>query len=48
MATSVPPALRIAGLGLRIGGATILDNVDLEVEPGSIVGVIGPNGAGKT
>jgi branched-chain amino acid transport system ATP-binding protein len=41
-------ALRIEGLGLDIGGATILKDVDLSVEPGALVGVIGPNGAGKT
>lgn len=46
--TPIPPALRIEGLGLTIGGATILHDVDLHVEPGSLVGIIGPNGAGKT
>ncbi len=44
----VPSALRIEGLGLQIGGATILKDVDLDIAPGSLVGVIGPNGAGKT
>lgn len=52
MNTSAPPAfgasLRIEGLGLDIGGATILKDVDLEIAPGAMVGVIGPNGAGKT
>ncbi len=45
-----PPgaALRVENLGLRIGGATILKDVDLDIAPGSLVGVIGPNGAGKT
>jgi len=43
-----PAALRVEGLGLQIGGATILKDVDLDVTPGSMVGVIGPNGAGKT
>jgi branched-chain amino acid transport system ATP-binding protein len=42
------PALAVHGLGLQIGGATILKDVDLAVAPGSMVGVIGPNGAGKT
>jgi branched-chain amino acid transport system ATP-binding protein len=42
------PALQVKDLGLRIGGATILEHVDLEVEKGSFIGVIGPNGAGKT
>lgn len=48
MSAPVPSALTIEGLGLKIGGATILDKVDLDVAPGSLVGVIGPNGAGKT
>ncbi|WP_417554048.1 ABC transporter ATP-binding protein [Microbacterium sp.] len=41
-------SLQIEGLGLDIGGATILKDVDLSIEPGALVGVIGPNGAGKT
>ena len=48
MSTPVPSALKIEGLGLQIGGATILKDVDLDVPAGSLVGVIGPNGAGKT
>lgn len=48
MSTSVPPALDVRGVGLQIGGATILKDVNLTVEAGALVGVIGPNGAGKT
>ncbi|MRH29638.1 ATP-binding cassette domain-containing protein [Microbacterium sp. SYP-A9085] len=48
MSIPVPPALRIRGLGLQIGGIGILKDVDLDVPPGALVGVIGPNGAGKT
>ena len=48
MTTPATPALQVQGLGLTIGGATILEDVDLEVERGSFIGVIGPNGAGKT
>ncbi|GAA3916370.1 ABC transporter ATP-binding protein [Microbacterium invictum] len=48
MSNSAPSALAIKGLGLQIGGATILKDVDLDIAPGSLVGVIGPNGAGKT
>jgi branched-chain amino acid transport system ATP-binding protein len=40
--------LRITGLGKRFGGVRAVDNVDLEVRRGQVVGLIGPNGAGKT
>ncbi len=48
MHTPTPSALRVQGLGLQIGGATILNDVNLDIAEGAIVGVIGPNGAGKT
>lgn len=48
MHTPTPSALRIEALGLQIGGATILKDVELDVPEGAIVGIIGPNGAGKT
>jgi branched-chain amino acid transport system ATP-binding protein len=40
--------LATAHLGLRIGAATIVDDVTLEVNPGEFLVIIGPNGAGKT
>lgn len=36
------------GLRKAFGTTIALDNVDLRVEPGRILGLIGPNGAGKT
>lgn len=42
------PILATDGLGLDIGGATIVADVSLEVAVGEFVGIIGPNGAGKT
>jgi branched-chain amino acid transport system ATP-binding protein len=36
------------GLGLRIGAATIVDDVSLDVTEGEFLVIIGPNGAGKT
>ena len=36
------------GLTKKFGNAVALNNVDLTVAPGRIVGLIGPNGAGKT
>jgi branched-chain amino acid transport system ATP-binding protein len=42
------PILATRKLGLDIGGATIVADVDLEVREGEFLGIIGPNGAGKT
>jgi branched-chain amino acid transport system permease protein len=42
------PLLSIRGLNKHFGGLTAVDNVDLDVWPGQVVGLIGPNGSGKT
>jgi len=36
------------GLSKRYGATVALDNVNLDIEAGRIVGLVGPNGAGKT
>lgn len=38
----------LAGIGVTVNGATILDGVDLEVAARGHLAVLGPNGAGKT
>src|SRR5207237_8378895 len=42
------PAVVTSALRLVIGGVHIVDDIDLSVAPGEMLGVIGPNGAGKT
>jgi len=45
---SAPPALELADVSVRLGGAPVLQDAALRVEAGELVAVVGPNGAGKT
>ncbi len=40
--------LKTANLGIAFGGLKAVDDVNIEIEDGELVGLIGPNGAGKT
>jgi len=40
--------LSIQGLTKRYGSITAVNNLDLEIERGSVFGILGPNGSGKT
>ena len=42
------PAVQVTGLVKSYDGRTVVENLDLRVEPGQIVALLGPNGAGKT
>ena len=41
-------AISVSNLGLTIGGAKILEGINLSVNQNETLGIIGPNGAGKT
>jgi len=45
--TSSPP-IRVRGLGIRLDGAAVLDDVTFDVAASSLLTVVGPNGAGKS
>lgn len=40
--------LRIKNVTVNFGGIVALNNVNIDIEKGAIIGLIGPNGAGKT
>ncbi|GAA3019222.1 ABC transporter ATP-binding protein [Kitasatospora albolonga] len=46
--TTTETVLDARGVTMKFGGLTAVNNVDLTVNAGEIVGLIGPNGAGKT
>jgi branched-chain amino acid transport system permease protein len=40
--------LECRGIAVSFGGVKALDSVDLNIDPGALVGLIGPNGSGKS
>ena len=42
------PAARLRGVAVRVGGAVLVEGLDLDLATGRHLAVLGPNGAGKT
>lgn len=42
------PLISLQNVSKKYGDKTVLNNVDLDIFPGQIIGYIGPNGAGKS
>ncbi|WP_050464327.1 ABC transporter ATP-binding protein [Herbaspirillum autotrophicum] len=40
--------LELRGVSRHFGGVTAINDLDLDIEAGQLIGLIGPNGAGKT
>lgn len=40
--------IRLDGVSFAFGATTVLDNIALHIEPGSIVALLGPSGCGKS
>ena len=45
---SSTPILATQGLTRRFGGLTAVNQVEIQIQTGELIGLIGPNGAGKT
>ena len=45
---AVPDILEAKGLSKSYGKRKVVNDVSLELKPGTVVGLLGPNGAGKT
>ncbi|MGA5503977.1 anchored repeat-type ABC transporter ATP-binding subunit [Streptomyces umbrinus] len=46
--TEKPPLLQVRELGVALGGRPAVENAELALAEGDLLGLLGPNGAGKT
>jgi len=44
----LPPALRVEQLSADLGSRAILERIDFQLAPATILGLVGPNGSGKS
>jgi ATP-binding cassette subfamily B protein len=47
-ASAAPAHVSVKGLTIEIGAHKLLDNIDLELPPGTVTAIVGRTGAGKT
>jgi branched-chain amino acid transport system ATP-binding protein len=40
--------LQLKDVGIQFGGLKVIENLNLKIQAGELIGLIGPNGAGKT
>jgi NitT/TauT family transport system ATP-binding protein len=45
---AVGAPVRVSGVGHSFGDLRAIERIDLEAEPGEVVGIVGPSGCGKT
>ncbi len=45
---STSPVLSVLGLGVKLGGRTVLEDVTFDLEARKTLAIVGPNGGGKT
>jgi iron complex transport system ATP-binding protein len=48
MSSTGTPLMKLADVGLRAAGRTLVEGLNLEIRPGERWAVLGPNGAGKS
>ena len=41
-------SLALKNVSISLGGRRLVNSVNLDLNPGEVVGLLGPNGAGKT